>query len=774
MNYKAKVAPRLMAQSIVLVVLGLVTVSCQTTGTKDKKAQYNIFFSPIDHVEKLLKAGEIEAASAVYNDQQDYFQEPTSNRETAVATLIESIEQHLSSRLRNAQDQLSGLSWPAEEEKWSGTKATLLYANSVLDSVEVHKAMFHKGRRPDVYRNIKSIASKFSGQIADGASEALSVYPLGRAPSFFDAYPVFMTNDDGLITPVGSEFKKAFLKENAESIRQQVSAANIDELKLINRLYKEFLPDELVNQIGNRYLDNIFKPAGHTEAVSLAKIIEGIKRAKSEEFEFDNINSVRIALVDVTSRTLKDEGQIEFPTSIDVDLPFEVSATDVDKAFESEIASAADIVIFVDVAEARTDREILKQARVPSLFQSGTKIVSNPDYAVVRSELNQANMARQNAAINTASVNSQYCQGWGCLAKVAAVAISAAAEASAQKKVDELVQRLSETPLNLEKPEYSSYTYVKADIQSAKLATVHYHIIDRTNQTYFRDTFDVRQEKEFVVPYKVRKDDKDYEGAIAGLNRETEVVMFEESEVEVRLSSLLEQFSSASEKLQPMPPLLDVRTEILTDKNKALAAYRSRQFSAKPINDDRFSRVVVVYHPGGSLGAGFYVRDDLVLTNFHVIEQTKFVELQTFQGNETFGKVIASDPRLDLALVRVQARGVPVSFYSDNVMPLGATVEAIGHPKGHKFSITRGVVSALREIKSINVPGGKKVLFIQSDVVMNGGNSGGPMFLGNTVVGVNTWKRTDLEGIGFAVHYSEILNFLRKNGINIPQTGERS
>ena len=80
------------------------------------------------------------------------------------------------------------------------------------------------------------------------------------------------------------------------------------------------------------------------------------------------------------------------------------------------------------------------------------------------------------------------------------------------------------------------------------------------------------------------------------------------------------------------------------------------------------------------------MRPDLVLTNYHVIEDSKFVEMKLYDGQETFGKVVKTDIRLDLALVRVQQRGKPVRLYQRRTVDLGVTTEAIGHPKGLNFS----------------------------------------------------------------------------------------
>jgi serine protease Do len=230
---------------------------------------------------------------------------------------------------------------------------------------------------------------------------------------------------------------------------------------------------------------------------------------------------------------------------------------------------------------------------------------------------------------------------------------------------------------------------------------------------------------------------------------------------------MIEHYIENIESSQQLPDIAQLRTEILKDKNTALAKYKSEKYNARPLNDPRFDHVVVVYTGSGSFGSGFFIKDDIVLTNWHVVENSAFVELKTYDGQETFGKVIAQDVRVDLALVKVQTRGKPVIFYTKNTIDLGQTVEAIGHPKGLEFSITRGVISAIREHPSINLPvgGADDVLFIQIDTPINPGNSGGPLFLGDKVVGVNTWglKKNIAEGLNFAVHYSEVIKFIREN-----------
>jgi serine protease Do len=352
----------------------------------------------------------------------------------------------------------------------------------------------------------------------------------------------------------------------------------------------------------------------------------------------------------------------------------------------------------------------------------------------------------------------------GCLVQGV---VGGIAEGVAADRVKQAAQALAQTPTTLSKPKYEPYTFNKAVIDAAKISTINYYVIDRVAKSYIRGTFDVREEKTFKVAYNLHDEDRNRNAYLSETDKEADVINFEKLPVTVKLSDILGQVAAAPAR--PLPQLADIRKEMLVDKNKTLAAVRAKTYEATPRNDARFESVTVVFHPGGGLGTGFYVRDDLVLTNYHVIEGAQFVEMKLFGGRETFGKVVGRDIRLDLALIQVQARGTPVTFYTANQLALGETVEAIGHPKGLQFSLTRGVVSALREIESRYLKGGRKIRFIQTDAAINPGNSGGPLFVGGKVIGVNTQKlaASELEGLGFAIHYGEVLDFLEQNGVKI-------
>ena len=244
---------------------------------------------------------------------------------------------------------------------------------------------------------------------------------------------------------------------------------------------------------------------------------------------------------------------------------------------------------------------------------------------------------------------------------------------------------------------------------------------------------------------------------------ENTIADYEDDPFEINVSLLLDQYLKNKTDEKSLKNENELRLTMMYDKNQALENYKNSKYDARALTDSRFDNVVVIYNPAGGLGSGFYVTPDLVLTNYHVIEGASFVEMKLYNGLETFGKVVKSDVRLDLALIKVQERGKPVEFYDKNNLDLGSTTEAIGHPKGLEFTITRGVISAVRKKPSIYDTGGKEVLFVQTDTAINPGNSGGPLFLGNKVIAVNDNKLVDeaIEGISFSIHYSEVKEFLK-------------
>lgn len=157
--------------------------------------------------------------------------------------------------------------------------------------------------------------------------------------------------------------------------------------------------------------------------------------------------------------------------------------------------------------------------------------------------------------------------------------------------------------------------------------------------------------------------------------------------------------------------------------------------------------------PSQSLGSGFIISGDgYILTNAHVVDAADEVTVKLTDKREFKAKVIGADRRTDVALIKIEAANLPIVRFGDpGKLKVGEWVVAIGSPFGFENTVTAGIVSG----KGRSLPQENFVPFIQTDVAVNPGNSGGPLFnLRGEVVGINSqiYSRTGgFMGLSFAI-----------------------
>jgi serine protease Do len=157
--------------------------------------------------------------------------------------------------------------------------------------------------------------------------------------------------------------------------------------------------------------------------------------------------------------------------------------------------------------------------------------------------------------------------------------------------------------------------------------------------------------------------------------------------------------------------------------------------------------------PEHGQGSGFIVSPDgIILTNAHVVDAATEVTVRLTDRREFRAKVLGSDKPSDVAVLKIEATGLPtVKLGSSTNEKVGEWVLAIGSPFGFENSVTSGIVSA----KSRSLPDGTYIPFIQTDVAVNPGNSGGPLFnMKGEVIGINAQIFTHsggYQGLSFAV-----------------------
>lgn len=186
------------------------------------------------------------------------------------------------------------------------------------------------------------------------------------------------------------------------------------------------------------------------------------------------------------------------------------------------------------------------------------------------------------------------------------------------------------------------------------------------------------------------------------------------------------------------------------------------------VAEEVYESVFVVYS-GSSLGSGFAIGKDCILTNAHVIDNLDKVIVKTYSGEEYEAFVVGVDNEQDIAVLGVDGIEFPYLTVADgSSIKTGDDIYAIGAPKSMAYTLTKGVISAQnREIRGNR--------YIQIDAAINEGNSGGPLLNDSgQVLGINTLKMSDSEGIGLAIPMETVKSFLLNLNLEVNESGNVS
>jgi len=710
--------------------------STELNDEAEEEITYGFFFDQGDHLRKLTKANKLKEADNLYEKYIDsFFKEEAEKQEKSVSELVDAINKRYEAKIQASISVLPGLS---NQGDWTNNRAIMDTAKQTRDEYFSYFLIREKGKASESGKELSSQYEDRKEYFRSNGIESFINHE-HRLGSFFNAYPAVF-DDWGLL-----------LSENNILIKNALSEGPSANISSFKDTYSVVLASEsgksALSAISDLYVEKLIKEK-RRKGNKLSATMYAVNEAKKLGFAPANIDAVKVAFVDATSKTLLKEGRIEFPFSINADLPFELKELSINEIFGKK-RNEVDYVVVVEVNLAKSTRRIIKREKKPSRYLVRIDKEPNPQYE-------QARINVFTAQSNKASADGQWCQGLGCIGK-------AIAQVAAATELNDAKSKFSSTPQFIDNRIYQDYKYSQSNIDAKKSVSVNYYVLDMRAKRMYRSDLDIEEERGFTVAYNINDKDEDKGEYLSSIDSEETLAKYEDELVDIKLSQVLSQYAKNPGKAERLPTLAGFKKVVLKDKNKALAKYKETNFEKKVVKDPRFDSVVVVYNPKGSLGTGFYVKPDLILTNYHVVEGSQFVEMRLHNGLESFGKVVKSDVRLDLALVKVQARGTPVKFFNSNI-PLGREVTAIGHPSGLEFTLTRGVVSALRKRESVYAVGGDPVLFIQTDTPINKGNSGGPLFLGGEVVGVNNNKfvKKGVEGLSFAIHYSEVQTFMNK------------
>ena len=172
-----------------------------------------------------------------------------------------------------------------------------------------------------------------------------------------------------------------------------------------------------------------------------------------------------------------------------------------------------------------------------------------------------------------------------------------------------------------------------------------------------------------------------------------------------------------------------------------------------------YESIFVVYS-GNSIGSGFAIGSNTVVSNAHVIERADSIRLYSYHGDVYSAEIYLIDYNADVAVLSVKdADFAPLEIGDCDALRDGDDVYAIGAPKSLSYTLTKGVISNhSRTIRGRS--------YIQIDAAINSGNSGGPLLNDDgQVIGITSMKLSDAEGIGLAIPISTVISFMENNGV---------
>lgn len=767
-----KATKKLLCTILLASLSGCVTTQGGSGGTPlDLLKQFNPFDTSNSELQQLVDAGKYDEAELFF--QTNFEKSFSKNKEQPAA--VKKLGTHLfddtmKAKAASLQAALAAITSTTDASAWVEQRRLIEEATQFITKYtgdELMKA---------------SKAGTAEIDALNGAFEKL------RSQSERDRTAAMVSLTDALASGTttsfaylfGTRFETIQLQRSPEvqkRVSELLSAPVADRTQLLSRLdgvisvatRTEAINEPIVADAKKRILaDNYISLAELAEIGSLCAAHGDIAKAAFA-------GSVKVGYVDLTATSFRDRNIFDFELEFTKD--YVVDMVDASADFMNGNLSGYDYVFVTDLSAAKIYREFKNKRTQGSKVKTGTQAVQNPDYITTMNEYQTAVANMQQQKIQNAISSGKPCYGaaWVC---ALGGALNGLAEGVSTNRAQELSQKLAHTPQTLNEPVYSPYNYELVDISAAKVARVDYYVIDVKKKQIRSSNFELKDQEKFTVAYNVEDNDPDKSSIISNNLKEDDVTAWEKRAKKVSLASLFDPKNLSTAQAKPfaspeaMLKGLSARkyasaAPVYTGDKTANAAtkgeIKASQHDASTIADERFDSVVLI-KTSKATGTGFYVTPDMVLTAYHVVDGTNLVEMSYFNGTKTFGKVVDHDVRLDLALIKAQQTGKPVKIYSGPIR-LGETVEAIGHPKGYEFSITRGVISALRKQKGVSGIGGNALIeFVQTDTPISPGNSGGPLFLKDAVVGVNDWVRVDkaAQNLNFSVSFNEIREYLNR------------
>ena len=574
------------------------------------------------------------------------------------------------------------------------------------------------------------------------------------------------------------ELEEKRIKRLAEQERKKA-----ERLAKIKKRKKE-LEEKRIKRLAEQERKKAERLAKIEKEKKLDKIKKEIisKKENSKKIEIkqsDNLNN-KLKVIFADKKIVRNELLPNINPSQNID--YEINK-DLNLDYVKNLFSNNSNLIIIIPKDFDAFSNVISEGNLTSQMVAGTRSVPNPEFNKLQAEMRRTERELQRAQAEAErGFQMSQCISCGLITQWGGIALQEKWQnegAKLQSRLNNLISNYSNTPDYLEKEMLRNYTFTVHKINAEKNAI--YQIIKFKDKKILEKNIIIKSNKNFEVAYNIDPQDKKYENLLNKYSTSDQVSNWQNQKIK---DISLEEFKNLIDNESNFKEFIDEKElyaslnftieEELSwweklfsgskkDNDKKTASLSNKSSSGYEVKDDRFDSVVIVETENG-LGSGFFISSDEILTNYHVIENSTSISITDKFKKRSSAVVIKKDLRRDLAILKTNTSGKPVKFFSGKLKQ-GEMVEALGHPKGRKFSLTKGWISAIRKESSVySATGTPDVLFIQTDAAINPGNSGGPLFYKDEVVGVNTQglHKDSTEGMNFAVHFSEVNKFLSK------------
>lgn len=700
---------------LVVILLALPSVATAQVPQADPVQSIGSFFSNLFQVHgsqfsELASNGKHEEAAELWAREKPFFDSRADQYRDVIFTVAKGLNEKFEAALTGPVSRVRTMDptqWPVHATDQTSIQATL----ARYDEIALLK---NEQLRSPAILNAKTALNDLDVKLQEFAADAFAAYDHLAGRSFFAEYP--------------ARLPSSFLQSNFERLKPKLSTADKPQLARFIKTYHSAFGDAEHDFLASLYIGT---------QDSLSRVVGSLAEVAGLGLRLPRNNSLRLI------RVLPSSADDTFPVLVRSEFPLPTESS-VARELTPLMLDGEGFLLLLHLRDLSIERRITSRNQVGSRFVAGHDTVPNPDYEQARLRYLQAEAQHQQTEFNNA-INRPV-NAFAAILQGVASGIAAAAKQKAFAEFSAISPTMSV-------PRYSAYQVETATVNVRKQATVVLSVIDLSKKLITEASHQLIEERQFALAYGLREDDPERSALMAQYQTEKDVETFERKNEPILLTALTDKLDG-SEAVTTLPSFDRLVTAIDYLPTKTSDA-RATSDVAVAVDDPRFSSVVVVT-AGTSGGAGFFIASNLVITNNHVVEGAGFAEIRLRDGRELYGKVVKRDPDADLALIRVTA-DVPALKLSDLSLKPGQTVEAIGHPRGFSYSLTRGIISAIRKR---SVPGLRVVVLVQTDAAINPGNSGGPLLDGDKVVGINTMRFKGAEGIGFAVHAQEIRRFI--------------